>query len=107
MRLDREITIQFLTKGTSSSGEPTEDWTTIAAATEWAKVVPLSGREYYAQSAEQLVAIETLHFMIRFRSDVRPGTARIQYQGRTYNIRRVGETERNRWLEIDADCKVA
>lgn len=107
MRIDRLITIQFLTKGKSASGEPTEDWATIPAVTEWANVEPLSGKEAYSEGSEQLVAVEMLRFTIRFRGDVRPGTARIQHQGRTYNIRRVAETERNRWLQCDGDCKTA
>lgn len=105
MRLDRLITIQFKTPGTSGSGEPTESWG--GDVTEWAKVEPLTGREYYAQPAEQLVAAEMLRFTIRFRGDVRPSTARVQYQGRAYNVRRVGETERARWLQVDAETKVA
>ncbi len=105
MRLDRQIVIQFATKGKTSSGAPTITWG--GDVTLWANVAPLSGREYYAQPAEQLVAIETVRFTIRFRSDVRPGVARVMYQGRNYDVRRVAEPERNRWLEIDADCKAA
>jgi SPP1 family predicted phage head-tail adaptor len=71
--------------------------------TVWANVRPLSGREYYAALAAQIVAEETLVFEIRHRTDVRPGTARVLYESRTYNIRRVAEIGRRDGLSIFAD----
>lgn len=104
--LDREITLQFKTDGQSGSGEPTETWDGDAVV--WAKVTPLSGREYYSLIAQQVVADEMLVFRIRWRADVRPGTARIlQYLGRNYNIRRVAELGRQQYLDIYADTAVA
>lgn len=100
-KLDREITLEFKTGGQSGSGEPTESWG--SAATVWATVRSLSGREYYAALGAQIVAEETLVFTIRYRSDVRPGTARVLYGGRTYNARRVAEIGRQDGLEIFAD----
>jgi len=110
--LDREIVLQAKTAGQSGSGEPTEVWAPIdtggvPAGTVWAKVRPLSGREYYAALGAQIVAEETLVFRIRFRTDVRPGTARIQYEARTYNIRRVAEVGRRDGLDIYADTVTA
>lgn len=99
-KLDREITLEFKTSGQSGSGEPTEDWVTIPPVNVWADVRPLSGREFYAAAAAQMVADEVLVFTIRFRSDVRPGVARVQYQGRTYNLRRVAELGRQEGLEL-------
>ena len=104
-RMDRQVTLEFKTPGQSTSGEPTEVWGTPAVV--WAEVRPLSGREYYAASAAQLVAEETLVFEIRHRSDVRAGVARIKYDAgdgeRIYNIRRVVELGRRAGLEIYAD----
>jgi SPP1 family predicted phage head-tail adaptor len=100
-KLDLEITLEFKSAGQSPSGEPTETWG--SALTVWAAVRPLSGREYYAALAAQIVAEETLVFSIRHRTDVRAGTARIQHQGRTYNIRRVVELGRSDGLDIYAD----
>lgn len=103
--LDREITLEFKTAGQSTSGEPTEAWGT--PATVWANVRALSGREFYSQLGAQLVADETLVFVIRHRTDVRAGTARIKYNAgdaeRIYNIRRVAEFGRRAGLEIYAD----
>src|SRR4051812_11426946 len=102
---DRKITIEAVTKGKSTGGAPTETWTTLC--TPWAKVRSLTGREYYAAIAAQVVAQEMLAFDIRFRSDVRPSTARVQYQGRIYNIRRVEEVGRKDSLVVYADTVAA
>jgi len=104
-KLDREITLEFKTAGQSGSGEPTEVWGQPAVV--WAAVRPLSGGEYYAALGAQIVAEETLVFRIRFRTDVRPGTARIQYEARTYNIRRVAQVGRRDGLDIFADTVTA
>jgi len=99
--LDRKITLEFKTAGQSGSGEPTETWGTPTPV--WARVRALSGREFYGALAAQIVAAETLHFLIRWRADVRAGTARILYDGRTYNISRVAEVERRVFLDVLAD----
>ena len=109
-KLDRQVTLQFKTPGKSASGEPTEAWGQNAVV--YARVQPLSGREYWAAVAAQIVAEEMLVFTIWFRADVRPGTAQILYQVsggpvRTYNIRRVVEIGRREFLECYADCKTA
>ena len=105
-QLDREITLQFKTSGQTASGEPTETWGSDVAV--WAKVTPLSGREYYSLLAQQIVADEMLVFRIRWRADARPGAARIrQYLGRDYNIRRVAELRRQQGLDIYADTATA
>ena len=106
--LDRQILLEFKTAGQSGSGEPTEAWG--GAATVWAFVEPLSGREFYSLLAVQMVASEMLRFRIRFRADVRPNTARVTYPatgGRLYNIRRVAEVGRRAYLDIDADTVTA
>lgn len=107
--LDRRVTVEFRTKGTSSSGEPTETWGSAEAI--WAGVRPLSGREYYSALAAQVVAEETLIFRLRWRSDVRPGNARIKYDAgdgeRIYNIRRVAEIGRREGLDVQADTAEA
>ena len=108
-RLDRQITLEFRTAGKSASGEPTETWG--SAETVWAEVRALTGREFYAATAAQIVADETLVFTIRFRSDVRPASARVKYNPgdleRTYNIRRVAELGRRDGLEITAEAVTA
>jgi SPP1 family predicted phage head-tail adaptor len=110
-RLDRQITLEFVTRGQSASKEPTEDWSTIPPVTVWAEVRPVSGREYYAAVAAQIVADEMLAITIRHRTDVRPGTARVKYDPgdgeKTYNIRRVAEIGRRDGLTIFAETVTA
>lgn len=103
--LDREITLEFVTQGQTSSGDPTEAWG--SATTVWARVLGLSGREYFAAQAAQVLAEEMLTFKIYFRDDVRPGTARVTYNSRIYNIRRVVEIGRREYLVIYADTAEA
>lgn len=103
--LDRQITLQFKTSSVSAGGEPLDTWGGDVKV--WALVEPVSGREYFAALAAQLVAEEFLSFTIRFRSDVRPGTAQVVYQGRTYNIRRVAEEGRRQYLQIFGETTTA
>ena len=106
---DREVVIEFKTDGQSGSGEPTETWG--SPSTQWAKVRSLTGREYYSLMAQQIVAEEMLVFNIYWRSDVRPGKARIKYNAgdveRIYNVRRVVEIGRRAELDVFADTPVA
>lgn len=104
---DRQIVLEAKTAAKVGAGEPIDTWATLA--TVYAQVLPVSGREWYGATADQLVAMEMLQFRIRWRpgSDVRAGTARIKYQGRIYNIRRVSEIGRNKVLEVDADTNEA
>lgn len=107
--LDRLITLEFKTSGQSASGEPTETWG--SAESVWAKVIPLSGAEFFSALAAQLVAEEMLVFHVRYRTDIRAGVTRIKYNPgdveRIYNIRRVTEVGRRVRLEIHADSKRA
>ena len=106
---DREVVVEFKSDGQSGSGEPTETWG--SPATIWAKVRALSGREYYALLAQQIVAEEMLVFNVYWRADIRPGKARIKYNAgdieRIYNVRRVVEIGRRVELDIYADTAVA
>jgi len=106
---DREIVVEFVSSGQSGSGEPTETW--ASPATIWAKVRALSGREYYALLAQQIVAEEMLVFNVYWRADMRPGKSRIKYNAgdveRIYNVRRVVEIGRRAELDVYADTAVA
>lgn len=104
-RLDRKITLEFKTAGQSASGEPTEAWGN--AVQVWARRQALSGREYYAALAAQIVAEEMMVFTLRYRADVRPNTARILDEGRTYDVRRVAEIGRREALAVYADTQRA
>lgn len=63
------------------TGEMVTTWDTIAEP--WAEVVPMSGREFLAASAEQSEVRGRI--VIRYREDV-DASMRFVYRGRYYNI---------------------
>ena len=93
-KLDRQITIQALTKGIGADyGEPTESWSDWA--TVWANVYYGGGREFAA--AQQLNAEIDTQFQIRYIAGLSI-TMRISYDNRYYDIYRIDEVgRRNRW----------
>ena len=66
------------------TGEMVASWATVANV--WAQIVPLSGREFLASSAEQSEV--TGRIVIRYRDDVDP-TMRFVYRGKWYAIKAV------------------
>ncbi len=67
-----------------NTGEQTAEWETVANI--WAQIVPMSGREFIAASAEQSEVQGRI--VIRYREGV-DSTMRIVYRGRYYNIKAV------------------
>lgn len=63
------------------TGEMVSAWVTIASP--WAEIVPMSGREFLAASAEQSQVRGRI--VIRYREDV-DAAMRIVYRGKYYNI---------------------
>ena len=63
------------------TGEMVKTWATIA--TLWAEIVPLSGREFLAASAEQSEVRSRI--TIRYREDV-TAAMRVVYRGKYFNI---------------------
>lgn len=61
-KLDRKITIQRKTTGSSGSGEPIETWSELS--TRWASIKPLTGTERLV--GENLVAKEQVEFRTRW-----------------------------------------
>lgn len=66
------------------TGEMVTTWTTIAEP--WAEIVPMSGREFLAASAEQSEVRGRI--VIRYREDV-DASMRVVYRGKYYNIHAV------------------
>lgn len=64
--LDRRVVLQRKAQSLSSSGTPTETWSTVA--TRWAGIRPLTGDERNA--AQQWVAREQTRFTVRWSDDV-------------------------------------
>jgi len=95
--LDRRIVIQTPTRTQDGAGQPVETWTTLA--TVWASTDSLRGKEPF--QGEQFNAQMATVFKIRWRDDV-DVTARITFDGDTYNIFSVDEIGRREGLEITA-----
>jgi len=77
-------------------GYPIETW--VAAATVWASVEPIAGREYFQAAAVQ--AQHQVRFTMRYRKDITPAM-RLRWDGEDYEIKAVIDLEgRRRWLQI-------
>jgi SPP1 family predicted phage head-tail adaptor len=104
--LDRRITIQRKTVSPSSSGQPTETWSTLAS--RWASVAPVVGTERFA--LPQISATEQTKFQVRWTSDIFDLSPldRIVYpvgstdEGQIYDIAAVHEFHRREGLIIIA-----
>lgn len=83
-QLSERVTLQARSNAPDSYGQPVPTWS--AAATLWAAVESVSGREYITASTEQ--AETTLRVTLRYRS-VDAGTHRLLWRGRTLDIHAV------------------
>jgi SPP1 family predicted phage head-tail adaptor len=93
--LDRRIQILVRTLTPNAYNEQIESYTTLA--TVWGAKEELSGSEVVL--AQQLSAVKTTQFRIRWRGDV-TNTCKIVVEGVTYVITYVAEVGRRRWLEL-------
>jgi len=80
-RLNRRVTLQSQTVSRDAVGQAKSVWTD--AATVWAAVLPLRGKEYF-ESAKVNSEI-TVRIIIRYRADVKPSWRAIA-GGDSYDI---------------------
>lgn len=94
---DELIIIQESTDSTDDYNSPVVTWSTFAEV--WAKVVDNSfgSREQY--ESEQLTAVRSTTFNIRYLAGVRE-KMRILYDDRFYDIEYIGRPDRKRSLEL-------
>ena len=83
-RLSHRITFYARSVTRDAMGGETVTW--VEQDQDWADVLPLQGREYFA--AQQVEAELTIRFRVRYRSDVTEAW-RIEWEGKRYNIRHV------------------
>ena len=100
--LDRRIQLQQKSVGTSTIGNRTESWSTVA--TVWASIQVAAGREQFA--AKQVEQVRTFDISIRWRSGLTP-YMRIYYVdvknsnlARYFNIRAVENPNDGRELLV-------
>ena len=95
-RLNRRVTIQRLTVTKDEYNADIESWED--AATLWAHIEPLRGREYW--QAKQVVGEVTGRITIRYLDGI-DEKMRVTYGDRTYNILAViNPEEKNRILQL-------
>lgn len=66
-KLDRLVVVQRFTAGSSSSGEPIENWAAVGPA-RFAAKTPVSGIERFG--SQQLEAKEQIEFRLRWAADL-------------------------------------
>lgn len=93
--LDRRIQILLRTLTPNAYNEQIESFAPLA--TVWGAKEDLSGSELVL--AQQLSAVKTLQFRIRWRGDV-TNTCQLLVEGVTYAITDVAEVGRRHWLEL-------
>lgn len=97
--LRERITIEAKTLVTDAGGGGAATWSTVATVS--AQVTPVKGRE--GEDAGRLAAMQTFLVVIRYRNDVGP-LNRIQWRGRTLNIRSAEDREeRRQWLTMECE----
>lgn len=96
-KLDRRITIQVRTYTRDASNTKVETWANQCSV--WAEYVSQRGKESEIAGADR--SQENQQFRIRYRS-IAPGTHRIRYSGKTYDI--VGIAEEGRQQSLLLDC---
>jgi SPP1 family predicted phage head-tail adaptor len=99
-KLDRRIVLERATVTQNDFNEDVESWGDLAEI--FAGRRDASASESYR--AQEVGGQITVRFTIRWSSqvaDLNPRD-RLRYGGRIYNITAVRETQRNRWLEVDA-----
>lgn len=102
--LDRRITIQRNTPTQNAIGEPIDSWADLV--TVWAAFKPSGARESYSSESQQLDAIATVRFLLRWRADVTiTAKDRVSWDGETYNIHGVQQIGRHDGLELICSAK--
>lgn len=79
--LRHRIQIQTKTISEDSLKQQTESWTDVA--TVWARIEPLSGREYF--QARQETAEVSVKVTMRYRNDIVP-SMRLRFEDRIFEV---------------------
>lgn len=96
-RRDQRIIIQESTNSTDEYNSPVVTWSTFA--TVWAKVTDSSPGSSERYESDQLTAVRTTTFNIRYLEGVKE-KMRILYDDRFYDIEYIGRPDRKRSLEL-------
>lgn len=98
--LDRQVTIRTKTETIETNGE--RDWTYSDLATVWAKIEFDIPREKGEDATEKGISdFDDILLTIRYRNDF-DTTAIISYDTTEYDISKISEVSRKRFLKIKA-----
>lgn len=95
-KLDRRITLETSTATRGKSGQQKSEWGTLAIV--WANVRYQTPKEVF--QADQLSALQTAIFTIRYRTGITAAKNRVVYEGLAYNITGVSEIGRREGLQL-------
>lgn len=95
--LDQTIIIQRFTSATDEYNAQTITWSTLATVKAKVTDSQAGSREQY--QSDQLTAVRTTTFLIRYLSGVEE-KMRILYDDRFYDIEYIGRPDRKRTLEL-------
>lgn len=102
-QLNQRVQLQARTEAENALGEAAGAWVSVGAPV-WAKVEPLSGREFLAAGAMQQ-PVDT-RFVIRFRGGITP-SMRVVWKGQPYDISSALPVDGGiEWIEIMATSGV-
>lgn len=96
-RRDKRVIIQESTSTTDDFNAPTVTWSTFA--TVWAKVTDSQSGSTEHYESDQLTAVRTTTFNIRYLAGVKE-KMRILYDDRFYDIDYIGRPDRKVTLEL-------
>jgi SPP1 family predicted phage head-tail adaptor len=99
--LDRQITIQTRTSEANNYGENVDTWS--SDVTVWASVKYQALKEIF--QADQLSALQTVAFTIRYKTGISAAKCRVLYEGLIYNIRTVNEIGRREGLLLIGEAE--
>lgn len=105
--MDREIVLQVAAMAQDAgSGETVPDWVNATDYTIWAQWFPGNTREAWRAQQRLGAYIDGL-FRIYYRSDVSAELTRIQWDGKTFDVRPPMEVGRQVMLDVPVVARVA
>lgn len=100
-QLNKRITLETLTAGRDEYGGQTEEWGTPQQV--WAEIRFPSAREIF--QGDQLTAVQSAVFKIRYRAGVSAAKNRVKYNGQVYNIAAVTEIGNREGLQLIGEAE--
>jgi SPP1 family predicted phage head-tail adaptor len=100
-KLNRRITIETNTTTDNAYGEHIDTWGD--AVQTWAEVRFPTAREIF--QADQLTAVQTAIFKIRYRPGIYAAKVRVIHDGQTYNITGVTEIGMREGLQLIGEAE--